>query len=419
MVRRLLHFVALGALTMTGKRHRPPLQHRVMGRPDAPTPLEAQGALAPILLRTAAALVAHKEGAAPSCPRDPIYRSPRGRTHPYICARGGSFRTRRPPRHSPAVQRQVVGPLLQQHPAPATPFQPLQLPPSLSQSASSLPFQSPEPPPAAVPLPHLYSHPQPEAPPPVAVPLAAPSLPPAPSAPPPGVPPVPPPHPPPQSRTGLAVSTPLPLQTTGPPVPLDCALCRQHPLVPGSRLPAARFGFVSHSPSPLLPACPVVPIFCSRLPSFSNGFPRSFCPAFPLFPQHQPMPGLSRGYLNDDEVPRTPRDPDVDWWAVSWPSCPRKGVWGQSRPGEAAYRTRGDRLSQLDEDQQGRVREAVAGALWELLHLPLEPEDPLLDDGPGAAAFRRVATAAEVSPLGIVPAVASLLQWLGRRVNQV
>ncbi|CAI5981553.1 unnamed protein product [Closterium sp. NIES-64] len=369
---------------MTGKRRRPPLQHRATGRPDAPTPPEAPGALAPILLRAAAALVAREEGTAPSRPQDPIYRSPRGRTHPYLRARGGSFRTRRPPRRSPAVQRQVVGPLLQQ-PALAAQSQPLRLPPSLSQSASSPPCSASEPTPAAVPLPPPYTHPPPEASPPVHAPPAAPSFPLPPSAPPPGGPPVPPPPPSPRSQTGHAVTSPRPLPAT---------------------------------------------VCCSRLHFSSDGFPRPCRPAFPLCAQHQPVPGLSSGCWNDDELPGTPRDPDVDWWAA-WPSCPREGGWGQAVPGEAAYRARGARLSQvgrclselaivlehlhvalqqrevvardpqLGEDQQGRVREAVAGALWELLRLPLEPEDPLLDDGPGAAAFRRVATAAESSPLGI------------------
>ncbi|CAI5958332.1 unnamed protein product [Closterium sp. NIES-65] len=347
---------------MTGKRRRPPLQHRATGRPDAPTPPEAPGALAPILLRAAAALVAREEGTAPSRPQDPIYRSPRGRTHPYLRARGGSFRTRRPPRRSPAVQRQVVGPLLQQ-PALAAQSQPLRLPPSLSQSASSPPCSASEPTPAAVPLPPPYTHPPPEASPPVHAPPAAPSFPLPPSAPPPGGPPVPPPPPSPRSQTGHAVTSPRPLPATGPHVPPDCATSAASP----------------------------------------GASPSSTCRS---------------GCWNDDELPGTPRDPDVDWWAA-WPSCPREGGWGQAVPGEAAYRARGARLSQvgrclselaivlehlhvalqqrevvardpqLGEDQQGRVREAVAGALWELLRLPLEPEDPLLDDGPGAAAFRR------------------------------
>ncbi|CAI5987169.1 unnamed protein product [Closterium sp. NIES-65] len=198
VVRRLFQFVVLGVLTMTGKRRRPPLQHRATGRPDAPTPPEAPGALAPILLRAAAALVAREEGTVPSHPRDPIYRSPRGRTHPNLRARGGSFRTCRPPRRSPAVQRQVIGPLLQQS-ALAARSLPLRLPPSLSQSASSLPCSAWEPPPAAVPLPPPYTHPPPEASPPVHAPPAAPSFPLPPSAPPPGGPPVPPPPPSPRS----------------------------------------------------------------------------------------------------------------------------------------------------------------------------------------------------------------------------
>ncbi|CAI5955062.1 unnamed protein product [Closterium sp. NIES-64] len=60
-----------------------------------------------------------------------------------------------------------------------------------------------------------------------------------------------------------------------------------------------------------------------------------------------------------------------------------------------------------------------ASALWDVFHLPLEPEDPLLDDGPGAAAFRMVATVVEESPLGIVPALACVLRWLGRQVERM
>ncbi|CAI5528807.1 unnamed protein product [Closterium sp. Naga37s-1] len=179
-----------------------PCPHPRLGPPEAP------GVLAPILLQAVAALVAREEGTVPSHPRDPIYRSPRGRTHPYLRARGGSFRTRRPPRRSPAVQRQVVGPLLQQ-PALAAQSQPLRLPPSLSQSASSLPCSASEPPPAAVPLPPPYTHPPTEASPPVHAPPAAPSFPLPPSAPPPGGPPVPPPPPSPRSQTGHAVTSPV------------------------------------------------------------------------------------------------------------------------------------------------------------------------------------------------------------------
>ncbi|CAI5526250.1 unnamed protein product [Closterium sp. Naga37s-1] len=151
-----------------------------------------------------------------------------------------------------------------------------------------------------------------------------------------------------------------------------------------SRLPAARFGFVSSPPCRPLLACRATffPFCCS--PSGYCCLPAPPRPALPLFPQHQPVPGLARGYWNDDE----------------------------SREVVA-------RNPQLSEDQQGRTRRAVASALWDVLHLPLEPEDPLLDDGPGAAAFRMVATAAEESPIGIVPALANMLRWLGRRVERM
>ncbi|CAI5968745.1 unnamed protein product [Closterium sp. NIES-65] len=67
---------------------------------------------------------------------------------------------------------------------------------------------------------------------------------------------------------------------------------------------------------------------------------------------------------------------------------------------------------QLTEPQQGVVREAAAQGLWRLLHLPMEPEFPEQDKGPGARAFRRVAKAAEESPLELVPTLAVLLRWM-------
>ncbi|CAI6002264.1 unnamed protein product [Closterium sp. NIES-64] len=205
-------------------------------------------------------------------------------------------------------------------------------------------------------------------------------------------------------RLDVNVSAPPADRGLPPLVPPPCVPRCHHPLVPGSRLPVARFGF------------------------------------------------------NEDEVSGTPRDPDVDWWGVLWPHVPREGnwgtpppspPWGEPRPGDGAYQSRGMRLSevgrcvtelsfvldllhyalqsrevvardpQLSEDQQRRVRRAVSNALWDVLHLPLEPEDPLLDDGPCFAAFRMVATAAEESPPGIVPALACVLRWLGRRVERM
>ncbi|CAI5519223.1 unnamed protein product [Closterium sp. Naga37s-1] len=70
---------------------------------------------------------------------------------------------------------------------------------------------------------------------------------------------------------------------------------------------------------------------------------------------------------------------------------------------------------QLTEQQQGVAREAAAQGLWRLLRLPLESEHPDENEGPGARAFRRVATAAEEAPLQLVPALASLLRWIRQR----
>ncbi|CAI5464107.1 unnamed protein product [Closterium sp. Yama58-4] len=70
---------------------------------------------------------------------------------------------------------------------------------------------------------------------------------------------------------------------------------------------------------------------------------------------------------------------------------------------------------QLTEAQQAVVRQAAAQGLWRLLRLPLESERPRQNEGPGATAFRRVAMAAEESPLRLLPALASLLRWIRRR----
>ncbi|CAI5457765.1 unnamed protein product [Closterium sp. Yama58-4] len=209
--------------------------------------------------------------------------------------------------------------------------------------------------------------------------------------------------------------------------------------------------------SPALPTPPLaqggeVPALFRAVADYLYAGVGSAPPARP----HQPVSGLSRGYWSDDEVPGTPRDPDVDWWASSWPqgqsgadgdwgTPPPDAPWGEPRPGDGAYQARGMRLSdvgrcvtelsfvldllheafqsrevvardpQLGEGQQARARRAVSSALWDILRLPLEPEDPSLDDGPGAAAFHMVATAVEECPLGIVPAIACVLRWLGRR----
>ncbi|CAI5464032.1 unnamed protein product [Closterium sp. Yama58-4] len=81
----------------------------------------------------------------------------------------------------------------------------------------------------------------------------------------------------------------------------------------------------------------------------------------------------------------------------------------QSRPDVA-------RNPQLDEEQQGVVRAVAAQCLWTLLHLPLESEAPAENEGPGATHLWRVAMAAEEAPLGLVPALASVLQWLRWRI---
>ncbi|CAI5489857.1 unnamed protein product [Closterium sp. Naga37s-1] len=463
---------------MTGRR-RPPRREVIVatGSPAVPTLLAAPGEQVPAL--------------APARTREPVYRSPRGRTHPFLHARGHSFRRRRPPRPPQSGQARPR-PQLQ---APATRSQPLQLPPARSQSASSrsetpaalaqsapLPPLPRPPPPAsesALPPPTCPSAPVPPPPQPDSAPPVGVQAPPSTSAPGPGAAPPPPqPSAPPLAPPASAPTPVAPFAYSYPPrldvaesappgphglpfpVPAPHGPLRQQPLVPGSRPPAARFGFVSSPRSRLLPALsPMFSLAPHSSAMFCN-FPVPCHLAPPSLPQHQPVPGISRGYWSEDEVPGTARDPEVDWDGVSWPHVPREGnwnwntpppspPWGEPRPGDGAYQSRGMHLAevgrcvtelsfvpdllhdalqsrevvardpQMNEDQQGRVRRAVSGALWDVLHLPLEPADPLLDDGPGAAAFRMVAKAAEESPLGIVPAIGCVLRWLGRRVKRM
>ncbi|CAI5976558.1 unnamed protein product [Closterium sp. NIES-65] len=206
------------------------------------------------------------------------------------------------------------------------------------------------------------------------------------------------------------------------PVPAPHGPQRQHPLVPGSRLPAARFGFlclaIPPSPAILRPLHSRTTSQCLASPMAAGAKTRCLAPLMTL-----------------------------RW--IGMVSPPPSPPWGEPRPGDGAYQSRGMHLAeigrcvtelsfvldllhdalqsrevvaqdpQMNEDQQGRVPRAVSSALWDVLHLPLEPADPLLDDGPGAAAFRTVAKAAEGCPHGIVPAIAYVLRWLGRRVKRM
>ncbi|CAI5505075.1 unnamed protein product [Closterium sp. Naga37s-1] len=205
---------------MTGKRRRPSHPDREVGS-AAPSPSRAPEGLAPVLLRAAAALVEHEGAGKPARHREPIYRSPCGRTHPHLRARGGSFRRRRPPRPAPAVQREIVGPL--QPPPPSflrlgassvlSPAVSLQLSQQLSSGVAVPPLSlSPAPPAVSAPLP---------APPPSSSPPLAP--------------------PPLSSSAGAPLvshpSSPLPSASPPPVEPPQ----RQHPLVPSRPVPEARF----------------------------------------------------------------------------------------------------------------------------------------------------------------------------------
>ncbi|CAI5977532.1 unnamed protein product [Closterium sp. NIES-64] len=420
---------------MTGRR-RPPWREVIVaaGSPAAPTLPAAPGGQVPALFRAVADCLTAGVGAAssssaPARPREPVYCSPRGLTYPFLRARGHSFRRRRPPR--PPLSGQAR-PRPQLH-APATRSQPLQLPSAWSQSASSrseAPAQSaplaplPQPPPlapeSALPPVTCPSVPVPPPPQPDSAPLVGAQAHPPTSAPEPdagAAPPPPqpsaPPHAPPASgptpvaplaysyppRLDLADLTPLGPRGLPLPVPAPHGPQPQHPLVPGSRLPAARLGFVSYPRSRLLPALCVIISLCLESPAATGAKTRCLAPLMTLSPP-----------------------------------------WGEPRPGDGAYQSRGMHLAevgrcvtelsfvldllhgalhsrevvardpQMKEDQQGRVRRAVSSALWDVLHLPLEPADPLLDDGTGAATFRLVAKAAEESRLGIVPAIACVLR---------
>ncbi|CAI5528068.1 unnamed protein product [Closterium sp. Naga37s-1] len=154
--------------------------------------------------------------------------------------------------------------------------------------------------------------------------------------------------------------------------------------------------------------------------------------AFRFPPPRRPYP---RGWDSPERPPTTP-DPDPDWEPhPPWGVQPDLDVWGRQWGEEPSYfdlcrweqRMRGvgrclsnvatvleqlnhaigrqnlaSRNPQLSEFEQGVVREAAAQAMSTMLCLPLEPEDPSLNEGPGVTAFRRVAMAAEEAPLEIL-----------------
>ncbi|CAI5983847.1 unnamed protein product [Closterium sp. NIES-64] len=310
---------------MMGKRRRPSHPDREVGS-AAPSPSRAQVGLAPVLLRAATALVEHEGAGTPPRRREPIYRSPHRRTHPHLRARGGSFRRRRPPRPAPAVQREIVGPLLQPLPSPLRLGAPSVLPPDVSLQSSQ------------------------------------------------------------QLSSGVA-APPLPLS----PAPLRCRphslLRRPPPLAPPPLSSSAGAPLVSHPSSPLPSASPP-----------------------PVEPPQRQHP-LGREWDIQSDVVK-----DILRWekrmvAVGECMSHVATVLEQLHAGLVA-RNLVLRDPQLTEPQQGVVREAAAQGLWRLLHLPMEPEFPEQDKGPGARAFRRVAKAAEESPLELVPTLAVLLRWM-------
>ncbi|CAI5523935.1 unnamed protein product [Closterium sp. Naga37s-1] len=353
-----------GAAVMTGKR---PRRGRAAERSAVPTPPEAPAELAPVLLRAAAALVAREGAGAPSRPREPVYHSPRGRTHPHLRARGGSFRRRRPPRPPLAPQRQIVGPHLSA--PPPLDLQQSLLPPPLPSSQQSSQQQSSGPT-ASSPV--------------VASPAStsAPQLSSGDAAPP------------------LLPSPPPPLPAASPP-PVEPPQ-RQHPLVLSGPAPEARFP-PPRARSPELPPDAPDPEDDER---WWNG---------ELW-ESPPQPATLWGREWDIQCDVVK---DILRWekrmvAVGECMSHVATVLEQLHAGLVA-RNLVLRDPQLTEPQQGVVRAAAAQGLWRLLRLPLEPEFPEQDEGPGAWAFRRVAKAAEESPLELVPALAVLLRWMRRR----
>ncbi|CAI5527990.1 unnamed protein product [Closterium sp. Naga37s-1] len=327
---------------MTGKRLR---REHTAEYSAVPNSSEGQGELAPVLLRAAAALVEHEGAGTPSRPREPVYRSPRWRTHPHLQARGGSFRRRRPPRPPPALQRQIVGPHLQAtSPLVSQPPPPQPPPPSSQQSsqqqssdpAASSPLVAP---PALTSVPLTAS---PSLPPPLLVPSS------------------------PVSPAGAHLVPPLPAQSLDAADPLSELPQRQHPLVSPDPAPVARFPLTS---------------------------------------------GITWG--RDWDI-RSDFVLDVLRWErrmIGVGEC-LSHVATALEQMHAGLEARNFVLRdpQLTEEQQGVVRAAAAQGLWRLLRLPLKSEHPDENEGPGARAFRRVATAAEEAPLQLVSAFASLLR---------
>ncbi|CAI5521242.1 unnamed protein product [Closterium sp. Naga37s-1] len=372
--------VRLAVAAMTGKRQR---RERAARPSDVPNPPEDPGELAPVLLRAAAALVSREGAGTPSRAREPVYRSPRGCTHPHLRARGGSFRRRHPPRPPPVLHRQIVGPHLQ---APS--FQPPPPPPPLVPSQQSS---------------HQHSSQQQSSVPTASSPLVDPpasasgSL----SAPP-AVPPPPVLSPASLSLAEALLVPPRPApQVDGAPPPPEPPQ-RQHPLVPADPALPARFPPPRAQSPPLLPDAPDP----EDDEKWWNG---------ELW-ESPPQPGTTWG--RDWDV-RNNFVVDILRWerrmlGVGECLSHVATVLEQLHEGLQG-RNYVLRDPQLNEQQQGVVRAAAAQGLWRLLRMPLEPEHPDEDEGPGARAFRRVATAAEESPLQLVPALASLLRWIRRR----
>ncbi|CAI5491084.1 unnamed protein product [Closterium sp. Naga37s-1] len=325
---------------MTGKRRRPSHPDREVGS-AAPSPSRAQEGLAPVLLRAATALVEHEGAGTLARRREPIYRSPRGRTHPHLRARGGSFRRRRPPRPAPAAQRELVGPLLQPPPSPLRLGAPSVLSPDVSlQSSQQLSSGVAAPPLPLSPAPPAVSAPLPAPPPSSSPPLAPPPL----SS---------------SARAPLVSHPSSPLPSASPP-PVEPPQ-RQHPLVPSGPVPEARFP-PPRAQSPELPPDAPDPEDDER---WWNGELWESPP--------QPATLWGREWDIQSDVVK-----DILRWekrmvAVGECMSHVATVLEQLHAGLVA-RNLVLRDPQLTEPQQGVVREAAAQGLWRLLRLPMEPD---------------------------------------------
>ncbi|CAI5951422.1 unnamed protein product [Closterium sp. NIES-64] len=325
---------------MTGRR-RPPRRDVIVaaGSPAVPTLPAAQGGQVPALFRAVTDCLTAGVGAAPSAlpmaparPREPVYRSPRGRTHPFLPMPAQYAPPIPPPRPPPPAPEPAPPPRT----CPSAPV----APPPQADPAPPVGVQAPPPSSAPGPGP-AQPPPRPSPPPP-----APPSLGPTPAAPfaywyPP--------------RLDVAASAPPGPRGLPFPIPAPHGPQRQHLLVPGSRPHAAWFAFVS---SPHVVSLPVAAC-CSPLP-----ITHLLCLAL------SPSPAILRS-LRSRSISRCldfPADTGVKTRCLG-PLVTLSPPWGEPRPGDGAYQSRGTHLAEV-----GRCVTELSLVL-DLLHDALQPRE--------------------------------------------